>query len=88
MRDSNESIKTMNISAMDVVISVDIDKKDNTNVALLDESIIVTSERYPISEFSQFYIILKRALLFSRRDWVCIWKSKRYNYSNANSISK
>ena len=57
---------------MDVAISVDIDKKDNTNVALLDESIIVTPERYPISEFSQFYIILKRALLFSRRDWVCI----------------
>ncbi|XP_012222254.2 ATP-binding cassette sub-family G member 4 isoform X1 [Linepithema humile] len=59
--------------AIDVAISVDIDKKDNTNVALLDESIIVTPERYPTSEFSQFYIILKRALLFSRRDWTLMY---------------
>ena len=49
---------------------MDSDKKDNANIALLDESIVVTSERYPTSEFKQFYIILKRALLFSRRDWV------------------
>jgi len=53
---------------------MDSDKKDNANIALLDESIIVTPERYPTSEFTQFYIILKRALLFSRRDWVGIWK--------------
>lgn len=57
---------------MDVAISVDTDKKDNANVALLDESIAVTPERYPTSELLQFYIILKRALLFSRRDWVGI----------------
>lgn len=59
---------------MDLAISVDTDKKDNASVALLDESIAVTPERYPTSELLQFYIILKRALLFSRRDWVGIWK--------------
>lgn len=53
-----------------MVIPMDTDKKDNASVALLDESIAVTPERYPISELLQFYIILKRALLFSRRDWV------------------
>lgn len=62
----------INMLTIDVAISVDADKQDNANVALLDESIVVTPERYATSEFSQFYIILKRALLFSRRDWVGI----------------
>lgn len=59
---------------------MDPDKKDNASIALLDESIVVTPERYPISEFRQFYIILKRALLFSRRDWVGIWRSRPLVY--------
>lgn len=63
---------------MDVAISMDIDKKDNASVALLDNSIVVTPERYPISEFVQFYIVLKRALLFSRRDWVGVRKIERH----------
>lgn len=45
-------------------------EKDNVKTALLDDTIIVTPERYPISEIVQFWIVLKRALLFSRRDWV------------------
>lgn len=60
----------MNVSAVDVAIPMDTEKKDNADMALLDDSIEVTPERYPISELAQFYIILKRALLFSRRDWV------------------
>ncbi|XP_018311050.1 ATP-binding cassette sub-family G member 4 isoform X2 [Mycetomoellerius zeteki] len=59
--------------ALDVAIPMDSDKKDNANMALLDESIIVTPERYATSEFKQFYIILKRALLFSRRDWTLMY---------------
>ncbi|XP_011878498.1 PREDICTED: ATP-binding cassette sub-family G member 4 isoform X2 [Vollenhovia emeryi] len=59
--------------ALDVAIPMDLDKKDNANIALLDETIVVTPERYPISEFKQFYIILKRALLFSRRDWTLMY---------------
>ncbi|XP_014468323.1 PREDICTED: ATP-binding cassette sub-family G member 1-like isoform X2 [Dinoponera quadriceps] len=58
--------------AMDVAIPVDADKKENANVALLEDSIAVAPERYPTSEWMQFYIILSRALLFSRRDWVGI----------------
>ncbi|XP_054002971.1 ATP-binding cassette sub-family G member 4 isoform X1 [Hylaeus anthracinus] len=57
----------------DVVISMDLDKKDNADVALLDDSIIVTPERYPTSELQQFWIILKRTLLFSRRDWTLMY---------------
>ncbi|XP_077269350.1 ATP-binding cassette sub-family G member 4 isoform X1 [Temnothorax americanus] len=59
--------------ALDVAISMDPDKKDNANIALLDDSIVVTPERYPTSELTQFYIILKRALLFSRRDWTLMY---------------
>ncbi|XP_011340915.1 ATP-binding cassette sub-family G member 4 isoform X2 [Ooceraea biroi] len=58
---------------MDMAISIDSDKKDNVNVALLDDSIVVTPERYPTSEWTQFYIVLKRALLFSRRDWTLMY---------------
>jgi len=60
-----------------VTIPIETDKKDNANVALLDDSITVTPERYPISEWAQFYIILKRALLFSRRDWVSCSRSNK-----------
>ncbi|XP_011704186.1 PREDICTED: ATP-binding cassette sub-family G member 4 isoform X1 [Wasmannia auropunctata] len=58
---------------LDISIPMDPDKKDNANVALLDESIVVTPERYATSEFTQFYIILKRALLFSCRDWTLMY---------------
>ncbi|XP_032666027.1 ATP-binding cassette sub-family G member 1 isoform X2 [Odontomachus brunneus] len=58
---------------MDVAIPVDTDKKDNVNVALLEDSIAVAPERYPTSEWMQFYIILRRAFLFSRRDWTLMW---------------
>ncbi|KAL2732543.1 ATP-binding cassette sub-family G member 1 isoform X1 [Vespula maculifrons] len=48
-------------------------EKDNVKTALLDNTIIVTPERYPISEIVQFWIVLKRALLFSRRDWTLMY---------------
>ncbi|XP_034187732.1 ATP-binding cassette subfamily G member 4 isoform X1 [Osmia lignaria lignaria] len=57
----------------DIAIPMDMDKKDNADVALLDESIVVTPERYPTSEFQQFWIVLKRTLLFSRRDWTLMY---------------
>ncbi|XP_020294982.1 ATP-binding cassette sub-family G member 4 isoform X2 [Pseudomyrmex gracilis] len=60
--------------AMDIAIPIDtLDKKDNADMALLEDSIAVTPERYPVSEFKQFFIILKRALLFSRRDWTLMY---------------
>ncbi|XP_076296278.1 ATP-binding cassette sub-family G member 1 isoform X3 [Lasioglossum baleicum] len=58
----------------EVVISMDVDKKDNAESALLDDSITgTTPERYPTSEYQQFWIVLKRTLLFSRRDWTLMY---------------
>ncbi|XP_076673356.1 ATP-binding cassette sub-family G member 4 isoform X2 [Andrena cerasifolii] len=57
----------------DVAIPIDGEKKDNAEVALLDDSIVVTPERYPTSECQQFWIVLKRTLLFSRRDWTLMY---------------
>ncbi|CAL7934659.1 unnamed protein product [Xylocopa violacea] len=64
---------TNDIVKQDIVIAVDMEKKDNAEVALLDETISVTPERYPISECQQFWIVLKRTLLFSRRDWTLMY---------------
>ncbi|XP_035721427.1 ATP-binding cassette sub-family G member 4-like isoform X3 [Vespa mandarinia] len=65
---TNDIIKQAN----DVTISIS-NEKDNVNAALLDNTIIVTPERYPTSEFVQFWIVLKRTLLFSRRDWTLMY---------------
>ncbi|KAK9293492.1 hypothetical protein QLX08_011582 [Tetragonisca angustula] len=62
---------TNDIMKQDTVI--DMEKKDNAEVALLDDSIIITPERYPTSECQQFWIVLKRTLLFSRRDWTLMY---------------
>ncbi|XP_017760119.1 PREDICTED: ATP-binding cassette sub-family G member 1 [Eufriesea mexicana] len=67
------SYTTNDIAKQDVVIPIDMEKKDNVEVALLDDSIIVTPERYPTSEYQQFWIVLKRTLLFSRRDWTLMY---------------
>lgn len=45
-------------------------EKANVNSALLTNVAMVKQPRYGNSEMQQFFIILKRALLFSRRDWV------------------
>ncbi|XP_014599215.1 PREDICTED: ATP-binding cassette sub-family G member 1 isoform X1 [Polistes canadensis] len=58
--------------AAEVTIPIS-NEKDNVNTALLDDTIVVTPKRYPISEFLQFWIVLKRALLFSRRDWTLMY---------------
>lgn len=57
-----------------IVIPVDLTASekapDNVTTALLDTGFVASPRRYPISEFTQFWIVLKRTLLFSRRDWV------------------
>ena len=68
----------------DVSINVDAEKKDNVNTSLLDETLVVTPERYPTSEFTQFWIVLKRTLLFSRRDWVGIQFEQLFAKHNFN----
>lgn len=64
---------TNDIAKQEVAIPMDVEKKDNADVALLDDSIVVTPERYPTSECQQFWIVLKRTLLFSRRDWTLMY---------------
>lgn len=54
----------------------EVEKNGGVTSSLLDPSVEVVqnNKRYATSEWLQFWIILKRALLFSRRDWVCITK--------------
>lgn len=47
-------------------------KKEDGKQKLVDEGNCV-NKRYAISEWRQMWIVLKRALLFSRRDWVIIF---------------
>nr|CAH7713121.1 unnamed protein product [Callosobruchus chinensis] len=55
-----------------VVDGKDVEKVDVSS-ALLENSIPVKQPRYGNSELQQFFIILKRALLFSRRDWTLMY---------------
>jgi ATP-binding cassette, subfamily G (WHITE), member 1 len=55
-----------------VAISVEDREPDNTTALLGDETGNLSPERYPTSEFHQFWVVLKRTLLFSRRDWVSL----------------
>ncbi|KAG5883806.1 hypothetical protein JTB14_036683 [Gonioctena quinquepunctata] len=55
-----------------VVDSSDLEKV-NVNSALLDNAVQVKQPRYGNSELQQFFIILKRALLFSMRDWTLMY---------------
>lgn len=43
---------------------------DEATDALLKNGLPSSQQRYATSEFAQFWIVLKRTLLFSRRDWV------------------
>ncbi|XP_015598558.1 ATP-binding cassette sub-family G member 1 isoform X2 [Cephus cinctus] len=62
------------VKRSDVAIRMDRqNKKDNVDTALLDDSLVITPERYPTSELTQFWIVLKRTLLFSRRDWTLMY---------------
>lgn len=56
-----------------VAISLETEKDiEEVNAALLGNDEINSPERYPTSQFRQFWTVLKRTLLFSRRDWVCV----------------
>ncbi|XP_001357101.2 ATP-binding cassette sub-family G member 1 [Drosophila miranda] len=51
---------------------IDVEKTDNCTTALLSEE-ITSPERYPTSQFHQFWVVLKRTLLFSYRDWTLMY---------------
>lgn len=66
---SNEMTQS---KAEQMVLQMDI-KQDNVDVALLDNGLAISPERYPTSEWLQFWVVLKRTLLFSRRDWTLMY---------------
>ncbi|XP_016979350.2 ATP-binding cassette sub-family G member 1 [Drosophila rhopaloa] len=51
---------------------IDVEKSVNCTTALLTEE-ITSPERYPTSQFHQFWVVLKRTLLFSYRDWTLMY---------------
>ncbi|XP_073826041.1 ATP-binding cassette sub-family G member 1 [Musca autumnalis] len=51
---------------------IELEKLDNCTTALLSSE-ITSPERYPTSQFHQFWIVLKRTLLFSFRDWTLMY---------------
>lgn len=65
---------------------IDIEKQENIDSALLDNSLSVKQPRYGNSEWKQFFIILKRTLLFSRRDWVSLKSLFRFYYLITNEF--
>lgn len=50
---------------------MDSEKQDNVEVALLGGE--GSPRRYATSELTQFWVVLKRTLLFSRRDWTLMY---------------
>lgn len=58
-------------SAPAVILDLSDEKdKDNVTTTLLENALPSSQRRYATSELTQFFIVLKRTLLFSRRDWV------------------
>ncbi|CAH0702592.1 unnamed protein product [Spodoptera exigua] len=54
-----------------LVVQMDSEKQDNVDVALLGGE--GSPRRYATSELTQFWVVLKRTLLFSRRDWTLMY---------------
>ncbi|EDW11003.2 LOW QUALITY PROTEIN: uncharacterized protein Dmoj_GI16191 [Drosophila mojavensis] len=76
----NDIVKETNNLGSQAVVStnekgdamIDVEKTDNCTTALLSEE-IMSPERYPTSQFHQFWVVLKRTLLFSYRDWTLMY---------------
>ncbi|KAG8239218.1 hypothetical protein J437_LFUL018229 [Ladona fulva] len=59
--------------SLEVIVEAPPATSINTQEELLDASEIVSSKPYPTSGLTQFWIVLKRTLLFSRRDWTLMY---------------
>ncbi|XP_002077587.3 ATP-binding cassette sub-family G member 1 isoform X1 [Drosophila simulans] len=74
----NDIVKEGNVSSALVTTNergdamIDVEKSVNCTTALLTEE-ITSPERYPTSQFHQFWVVLKRTLLFSYRDWTLMY---------------
>lgn len=67
-----EAVDTLQIMVHDDSLDKGTERNGGVTNALLAPGVDVTvpNKRYAVSEWAQFWIILKRAFLFSRRDWV------------------
>ncbi|CAH2076015.1 unnamed protein product, partial [Iphiclides podalirius] len=54
-----------------LVVQMDGEKQDNVEEALLGD--VASPRRYATTELTQFWVVLKRTLLFSRRDWTLMY---------------
>ncbi|XP_054261106.1 ATP-binding cassette sub-family G member 4 isoform X2 [Macrosteles quadrilineatus] len=72
---TNDIAKENANSSNAVVIPVDLtaEKPADVTSTLLENALPNTQKRYGTSEFNQFWIVLKRTLLFSRRDWTLMY---------------
>lgn len=74
-KDSDATSSAQTNEKGDLVI--DVEKQDNVNTALLaDKTVleeITSPERYPTSQTHQFFVILKRTMLFNFRDWTLMY---------------
>lgn len=72
--DQTHNDKNINKTVEDKVVKENVAdgevEKASADDALLESVLTSKQPRYGNSEFQQFFIVLKRALLFSRRDWV------------------
>lgn len=83
LNSANEIIYFANILDDDSIIQSELSSVKTGNISngdeatdsLLKNGLPSKQQRYATSEFSQFWIVLKRTLLFSRRDWVCLQKT-------------
>ncbi|CAH1405002.1 unnamed protein product [Nezara viridula] len=74
----NDISKEVPASAGDgVVIPIEMTTceadKPGVTSTLLEDSLPTSQKRYGTSELNQFWIVLKRTLLFSRRDWTLMY---------------
>uniref|UniRef100_A0A1A9W0H8 ABC transporter domain-containing protein n=1 Tax=Glossina brevipalpis TaxID=37001 RepID=A0A1A9W0H8_9MUSC len=51
---------------------IELEKNDNCSTALLTSD-ITSPERYPTSQLHQFFVVLRRTLLFNFRDWTLMY---------------
>lgn len=74
-KDNNKADKYGNGLTATKGIEPCVDDKDGETVIPLlpDDQIALSPERYPTSELHQFWVVLKRTLLFSRRDWTLMY---------------
>lgn len=78
----------METDAIAIPVDLTSEKNENANATLLypNTTKVSNNRRYATSEFHQFWVVLKRTLLFSRRDWVSVLDILSYSRLTYNVI--